>query len=235
MSVEPRFIQIHWLAGYPGTLLNRDDTGLAKRLPFGSATRTRVSSQSLKRHWRGAKDDYGLAHIGQQTSVRSKEIIERTVIAPIEAKGIDPAVVAVVKKEFIEALYGPKGADPKKRQALILGWQEVRYLAAEADRIATAAPDAKTAKIECKAFRSSGRANLSSLKNQSVFTYGLEVALFGRMVTSDPAANKDAAVHVAHAFTVHGEQPEQDYFTVVDDLKQSDAAENAGAAGVFRY
>jgi CRISPR system Cascade subunit CasC len=53
------------------------------------------------------------------------------------------------------------------------------------------------------------------------------------MVTSDRAANKDAAIHVAHAFTVHGEQPEQDYFTVVDDLKHSDEAEDAGAAGVF--
>ena len=60
MTVEPRFIQIHWLAGYPGVLLNRDDTGLAKRLPFGSATRTRVSSQSLKRHWRMAEDEHAL-------------------------------------------------------------------------------------------------------------------------------------------------------------------------------
>ena len=47
-----RFIQIHWLASYPGTLLNRDDAGLGKRLPFGGTTRGRVSSQSLKRHWR---------------------------------------------------------------------------------------------------------------------------------------------------------------------------------------
>ena len=47
-----RFIQIHWLTSYPGALLNRDDAGLGKRLPFGGTTRGRVSSQSLKRHWR---------------------------------------------------------------------------------------------------------------------------------------------------------------------------------------
>jgi CRISPR system Cascade subunit CasC len=60
MSIEPRFVQIHWLASYPGALLNRDDSGLAKRLPFGGATRTRVSSQCLKRHWRTAEDEYDL-------------------------------------------------------------------------------------------------------------------------------------------------------------------------------
>ena len=55
-------------------------------------------------------------------------------------------------------------------------------------------------------------------------------ALFGRMVTSDPAANIDAAIHVAHAFTVHREESESDYFSVVDDLQQDD--EDAGAAHI---
>ena len=51
--------------------------------------------------------------------------------------------------------------------------------------------------------------------------HGLVGALFGRMVTSDPAANIDAAIHVAHAFTVHQEESESDYFSVVDDLQQT--------------
>lgn len=48
------------------------------------------------------------------------------------------------------------------------------------------------------------------------------------MVTSDPDANTDAAIHVAHAFTVHREQAETDYFTVVDDLETG-----TGAGGIF--
>ena len=52
--------------------------------------------------------------------------------------------------------------------------------------------------------------------------------MFGRMVTSDPDANTDAAVHVAHAFTVHKEEAETDYFTVVDDLERG-----TGAGGIF--
>ena len=47
------------------------------------------------------------------------------------------------------------------------------------------------------------------------------------MVTSDVEANIDAAVHVAHAFTVHAEESESDYFTVVDDLQRLE--DDAGA------
>ena len=49
-----RFLQIHTLTPYAASLINRDDVGAAKRLPFGGATRTRISSQCLKRHWRMA-------------------------------------------------------------------------------------------------------------------------------------------------------------------------------------
>ena len=31
----PRFLQIHTLTSYTAALLNRDDSGLAKRLPYG--------------------------------------------------------------------------------------------------------------------------------------------------------------------------------------------------------
>jgi CRISPR system Cascade subunit CasC len=235
MSIEPRFVQIHWLASYTGALLNRDDTGLAKRLPFGNATRTRVSSQCLKRHWRTADDEHALQHLDVPTGVRSKEIVEREIREPLLKKGLQPDVVGAVSKVFVERLYGKNAADPKKRQALILGWPEVRYLAGEAERIARMASDAKAADAAANDFFSNGdgRANLAALRGQTMLPHGIEVALFGRMVTSDPAANKDAAIHVAHAFTVHDEQPEQDYFTVVDDLKQGDETEDRGAAGVF--
>ena len=50
-----RFVQIHYLTAYPASLLNRDDAGMAKRLPYGGTSRVRVSSQCLKRHWRTAE------------------------------------------------------------------------------------------------------------------------------------------------------------------------------------
>lgn len=70
--------------------------------------------------------------------------------------------------------------------------------------------------------------NFETFRKATKLPGGLEGALFGRMVTSDTAANIDAAIHVAHAFTVHREESESDDFSVVDDLQRAD--EDAGAA-----
>ena len=59
----PRFLQIHTLHSYTAALLNRDDSGLAKRMPFGRVMRTRISSQCLKRHWRTADDTFSIRNI----------------------------------------------------------------------------------------------------------------------------------------------------------------------------
>ena len=45
--METKFVQIHYLTAYPASLLNRDDAGMAKRLPYGGTSRIRVSSQCL--------------------------------------------------------------------------------------------------------------------------------------------------------------------------------------------
>ena len=72
----PRFIQIHTLHTYPAALLNRDDAGLAKRLPYGGAIRTRISSQCLKRHWRVADDAFSLAKLGVPMATRTRYVAE---------------------------------------------------------------------------------------------------------------------------------------------------------------
>lgn len=235
---EPRFIQVHFLASYPGVLLNRDDAGLAKRLPFGSAVRTRVSSQCLKRHWRMADDPRAIHRLAGEAGVaseRSKEAVERLVTKPLRPHH-DAAIVDAVEAELIKAVYGQKALDKKARQALLLGAPEVAHLAALARDLVAGAADAKGAAVAAQEAVKAGRANLAQLREQNALAPGLESALFGRMVTSDPAANTDAAVHVAHAFTVHDGQPEQDYFTVVDDLtgrSEDNEDGGTGAAGVF--
>ena len=74
MTTLPRFIQIHTLHNYPAALLNRDDAGSAKRLPYGNAIRTRISSQCLKRHWRVADDVFSLSSLGVPMAIRSREL-----------------------------------------------------------------------------------------------------------------------------------------------------------------
>lgn len=233
--MTPKFIQIHFLAAWPGALLNRDDAGLAKRLPFGGVTRTRISSQCLKRHWRMADDPRGLHALAKQEGIageRSKVAIERLVIRPFEGR-FQPDVLKAVQDAFVQRYYGAKGTDTKQRQALLFGQPEIAFMREQAERILSEATDAKSAATLAAEWIKEERGNLVAMRDQVQLAAGLEAALFGRMVTSDAKANVDAAIHVAHAFTVHAEQPELDYFTVVDDLRTREEDADAGAAGVF--
>jgi CRISPR system Cascade subunit CasC len=225
-----RFIQIHTLTSYPAVLLNRDDAGLAKRLPYGGTSRIRVSSQCLKRHWRTAQDEWALAAIGAPMAIRSRKVVEREIIP--ELADAAPDIVEAIRIALAKLLFGKDNVDVKKRQALLLGRPEIAYLIKLA-RDAAATGNVKEAEqqIEKALGKGDGKKNLAAMREVAGnLAAGLESALFGRMVTSDPEANTDAAIHVAHAFTVHEEESESDYFTVVDDLP--DPSE-AGTAGIF--
>ena len=233
---EPRFLQIHTLHSYPAALLNRDDSGLAKRMPFGDAVRTRISSQCLKRHWRTAQDEFAIHNIaGATQAVRSRNIIDRRVIAPLrETGGYNEEVLTAIQGALNNGLYGSSGGTEQGRQPLLLGLPEVEYLQGKAAAIAQehAADDKAAWAAAAQLFIRQGNeySNFQAFRQTAALPAGLEAALFGRMVTSDPGANIEAAIHVAHAFTVHREESESDYFSVVDDLQEPD--EDPGAAHI---
>ena len=219
---DVRFLQVHSLHGYSAALLNRDDSGLAKRMTYGRAIRTRISSQCLKRHWRMADGAHALYGIdGASAAVRSRETVTRRITEPLRSGGHDPEALKAIDAAFQIAVYGDKGMARSNRQPLLLGESEIRYLAAEARKIAAAhGHDPEAAEKDAKA-------NMKALRESCTLPGGLASALFGRMVTSDVEANIDAAIHVAHAFTIHTEESESDYFTVVDDLHRIE--DDAGA------
>ena len=226
---DVRFLQIHSLHGYSAALLNRDDSGLAKRITYGGRIRTRVSSQCLKRHWRMVDDTHALQRIdGATSAVRSRETVTRRVIEPLVNAGHDPDAIKAIDAVFQTAVYGEKGDKVSNRQPLLLGEPEISYLADEARKIADdhkGNPQASEA--AAKAWAKKSKLNMKALRQNCALPGGIIAALFGRMVTSDVEANIDAAVHVAHAFTVHEEESESDYFTVVDDLQRIE--DDAGA------
>ena len=229
---DARFLQIHSLHGYPAALLNRDDSGLAKRMTYGGRVRTRISSQCLKRHWRIAGGPHSFDGIdGAVAAVRSRETVTRRVIQPLEA-GHEAAVVDAIEARFQTAVYGDKGTDRGSRQPLLLGEPEIGYLAKKAEEIAkTSNNDPEAADKAAAEWAKGAKANMKALRESCKLPGGLAAALFGRMVTSDTEANIDAAVHVAHAFTVHEEESESDYFTVFDDLKRVEDDAGAGHIG----
>ena len=223
-----RYIQMHLLQGYAAVLLNRDEAGQAKRLVFGGESRTRISSQCLKRHWRTRAGADALECIpGVSASIRSRDTIGKRIIDPLAADGFTGEVLDPIGEAMLAEVYGENAADKGKRQPLLLGEQEVRYLHEEARKLAAGAEgDPKAASTAAKAWGKELKANLRAMRGQCSMPGGLWAACFGRMNTSDPDANIDGPLHVAHAFTTHAEEIDYDFFSVVDDLH--DAADGKG-------
>lgn len=221
---EPRFLQVHSLHSYTAALLNRDDSGLAKRLPYGPAIRTRVSSQCLKRHWRIDEGIFSIHGVpGAELAVRSRELVTE-MRKSLEGE-VDAAILDVVEAAFQVAVYGKDAAKGKaSRQPLLFGEPELRFLSGKFSNIAREASDAVAAEAAAKQFTDDKtfKATMKAMREGALLPGGLTSALFGRMVTSDTESNIDAPIHVAHAFTTHAEQSESDYFSVVDDLAGDD-------------
>ena len=253
MTAQPRFIQIHTLHSYPAALLNRDDAGLAKRLPFGNAVRTRISSQCLKRHWRMNDDPYALANLNVPMALRSRIFFDQVrdlLIADEAPPEIADAMAGTLRdalKKNLDKLIKRAKGKPKKgnkaqdeednrqdgevsgeqKQAILLGVAEFDYIKKICRELAKDLTDVKQVRLALLERLQAEKANIAALKHGS----GLESALFGRMVTSDVLASRDASIYVAHAFTVHEAQVENDYFTVVDDLLRETG--ELGSAGIF--
>jgi CRISPR system Cascade subunit CasC len=235
MQTLPRFVQIHTLHNYPAALLNRDDAGLAKRLPYGNAIRTRISSQCLKRHWRVAEDAFSLSSLGVPMAIRSREL-PRQMRDMLIKQGLNETLAqAAIEGMRNAGLLDKAGKNPQGEvalstgQAVLLGKAERDYLLSKCMELAQSHTEVNALKEAITAWLKDKdeKKNIKAMKLGS----GLESALFGRMVTSDVLSNRDAAVYVAHAFTVHEAQVENDYFTVVDDLLRESGEQ--GSAGIF--
>lgn len=244
-----RFLQIHTLTHYPASLLNRDDAGFAKRMPFGDKVRTRISSQCLKRHWRVYDGENSLTKIAAPESVRSRISFERHVVEPLVARGIPEDIARRAVQKIVGKVFGSEAKQAKAaksggkkktdqepsnieghvktEQVTVLGRPELDYLcelAHDAIKSVDSAADKIEAAIDVRLDDKKLKENLKALKTGA----GLGAALFGRMVTGDILSRTDAAIHVAHAMTVHGQMTESDYFTAIDDLVREDGEQGSG-------
>ena len=253
------FIQLHALTSYPSALLNRDDAGFAKQLPFGGATRTRVSSQCLKYHWRNFDGENALYDMDVPESLRSRETFYRRLVDPLADEDHPEPLVACAALALQERLLSDNRVnlsplksllkqedDPREaletNQVTIFGAPEMRYLRhLAAEKVEAVAdefpgflngdePDSGTLSDAAKTLRDFSKRDLRKNLRGLELASGLDAAMFGRMATSDVLARGDAAVHVAHAFTTHAQESESDYFSAVDELRR-DEPEESGELG----
>jgi CRISPR system Cascade subunit CasC len=213
--VTRTIIDIHIVQTLPPSNINRDDTGSPKTATYGGVRRARVSSQAWKRATRDAfKNELDTSDLGVRTK-RVVEVLGERIAArhPGLAERAHALAAEVFKAGGIKVSKPSKGEGPDESGYLVfLSSQQLDALA----EIAAAAADG--GELDKKAVR-------EAFKNRN----SIDVALFGRMVAEVTDLNVDAAVQVAHALGVHAVETEFDYYTAVDDHKQDDADEDAGA------
>lgn len=203
------YVEFHVLQTVPPSCINRDDTGSPKTAVYGGVTRARVSSQAWKHAMRRAFSENALlaeADIGKRTK-KAADLVAAEITA------LDPALDAA--KLAAKALdnAGIKNTDKGTDALLFLSLAQAKELARLA---AEGCSDKKQYKEALKQAPS------------------VDMALFGRMVASDPSLNYDAAAQVAHSISTHAVQNEYDYFTAVDDCQAEDNA-GAGHLGTVEY
>lgn len=227
------FIQIHALTAYPPSNLNRDDLGRPKTAIIGGGCRLRISSQSLKRAWRSSDlfQEALAGHTGVRTKTLGWKVVEaltsgRTlpeVLAGSAGKPVRPKIdepTAVAWASAIAGAFGKTKKDaPDLEQLVLFSPEEIRGIDALLETLAAkrVAPDP---------------AMLNLLRKEST---AADIAMFGRMLASTPGFNVDAAVQVAHAFTVHDVAVESDFFTAVDDLNAGDEVMGAAHMGELEF
>lgn len=212
MAVNNRlYVDFHILQTVPPSCVNRDDTGSPKTAVYGGTVRARVSSQTWKRAMRLMfREIFDENVLGKRTK-RVLQMVSnaiRTQDTAIVEKDAEKMAAEALKKAGIKI-----NKDKMSDVLFFMSEKQAETLAALA--IAGVSED--------KAYQT------ALLDAPSI-----DIALFGRMVASDPSLNYDAAAQVAHSISTHAVQTEFDYFTAVDDLSPEDTS-GAGHLGTVEY
>jgi CRISPR system Cascade subunit CasC len=252
------FVQIHMLQSMPPGNLNRDETGQPKKCIFGGVTRSRISSQCLKRNIRWSKEFEDV--FGDDLSVNTTylpRMVEDELrklkpgISDDDLKKIKIALAAkfkgeTAKGETEDAENGEELQDKAQKSSGKSGdtdqtGQLVRFPPPFAQSVAeliTALPE-KVYNAWIRGKKKDKEEHKKEIKEfedkilKKSKSLTVDIGLFGRMTTSDLVVNVEAACQVAHAISTHETVIESDYFTAVDDKKlefASTQTEKAGAA-----
>jgi CRISPR system Cascade subunit CasC len=223
-------IEIHILQNHAPSNLNRDDTGSPKECTFGGVRRARISSQCLKRSIR--RSEIFRQALDGKLGIRTRRLPE-IVREKLTEKGLseEMAKVGALKASGFGTKDGkerkPKNEDDPidTAQTMFLTQADIN---AVVDVIYAAAKEAETTAKFDKNYAAKDLQAKAQTNGYRPIT--VDVALFGRMTTSEAFRDVEASTQVAHAISTHKVDHEYDYFTAVDDLQGlSEEEEDAGA------
>lgn len=224
-------IEVHMLQNHAPSNLNRDDTGSPKEAVFGGYKRARISSQCLKRSIRRS------TIFGEQLegflATRTRSLPELVRDHLIKA-GINKDMAEIGARKA-SGFGNVEGKEQKANesgyyrtaQTMFLTDSDVKVIGDVIEAAARESKDVKSfEKIAAKDLQK--RAEDTGARPMSV-----DIALFGRMVTSEAFLDIEASSQFAHAISTHKIDHEFDYFTAVDDLERAADDEAGGGADMI--
>lgn len=237
-------IAIHLLQNHAPSNLNRDENGDPKDSIFGGERRARISSQAIKRSIRWSEEfraAFNGALIGERTQLLPRWIrdeLDRHDVSDEERAAILQHAVRFGKGDKRPSAAqaeegdsddkaakgrgkGKSGGQPasaeetlKTAQLMFLTRREVQTLT---ERLVE-----KVREMGATAFAAldteKGLVQEFNKKYGELEPHAVDIAMFGRMTTSSPFKNIEAAVQVAPALSTHKIEPEFDFYTAVDDV-----------------
>ncbi len=229
-------IQIHILQNYAPANLNRDDTGSPKDAIFGGFRRGRISSQCLKRSLRKSIAFAEAFEKDGLLGIRTKQLPD-LIAKELSTLGVDDETRKAILERVPEigresgkgkatdedasgneATEGAEEAEATTKQLIFIGRDEVRPLA---EKLAALCKD-----HGAKKFADPKKLKIADITKAlgSSLPRSVDIAMFGRMTTSEAFENVQAAVQVAHALSTNALTQEFDYYTAVDDLSGESGA-----------
>lgn len=218
--MSKNFVNFHVLISHSPSCLNRDDMNMQKSAVFGGKRRVRISSQSLKRTLRTG--DYYKERFDKSSRTRMliNNIVEELLKGSTDkdkSKQIEQS--ALYLAALVEGKTKPE--DIKKYKRADSGNIEHQILPFHEDEIKKmkgllmkSVDKSEDKKID---FLKTG---LKSLQEEEKGHITLDVAISGRMATSEYMYPIDSALAVAHSITTHSVDADIDWFTAVDDLQE---------------
>ena len=219
-------VEIHIIQNHAPSNLNRDDTGSPKSCIFGGVRRARISSQCIKRSIRfSPMFKKAIENMGESYRTRLlPELIKKSLIED----GVSEEIAHVTAKKISELGAKKKRSDEKliTKQIMFFSSGELKALTKLFKKQIEDAENPEYAEKILSKF--DFEKEMAKLGLQTITP---DIALFGRMVTSEAFPDIEASIQVAHALSTNKIEHEFDYFTAVDDLiSVSESIDPQGAA-----
>jgi CRISPR system Cascade subunit CasC len=223
-----QLIELHILQSFPVSCLNRDDVGSPKSAVFGGVTRSRISSQALKRAIREfAQDNLPEARFGgERTKLIVKPLQRALQKHGVLDEKLAEATAHNIAKKFatLDAKSLKEGGTPQVATLLFMAPSEIEAIGEKVAELLQSKPTSKDYEKSLDKFcKSAGLVD------------GADIAIFGRMAASLPSLTLEGAAMFSHALSTHKSENDLDFYSAVDDLKPKAEDAGAGMIGTLEF